>query len=170
MLLNILLSGLSLYIDEIIGDQQCGFWRNRSTTDQIFCIRQILKKAYDSVRREVLYNILIEFGVPMKVVGLIKMCLNETYSNTTYQEYSCLLKVNCNIPTKPNTEVKRVALFPNQILVGSATEIFFATLNPSKNEWKVRQTSYDCFLSCPCQFITYYKSSHSTLYHLCERQ
>jgi hypothetical protein len=32
------------------------------------------------VRREVLYNILIEFGVPMKAVRLIKMCLNDTYS------------------------------------------------------------------------------------------
>jgi hypothetical protein len=32
------------------------------------------------VRREVLYNILIEFGVPMKLVRLMKMCLNETYS------------------------------------------------------------------------------------------
>jgi hypothetical protein len=38
------------------------------------------KKAYDSVRREVLYHILIEFGVPMKLVRLIKMYLNETYS------------------------------------------------------------------------------------------
>jgi hypothetical protein len=38
------------------------------------------KKAYDSVRREVLYNILIEFVVPLKLVRLIKMCLNETYS------------------------------------------------------------------------------------------
>jgi hypothetical protein len=27
-----------------------------------------------------LYNILIEFGVLRKLVGLIKMCLNETYS------------------------------------------------------------------------------------------
>jgi sorting nexin-29 len=66
-------------------------------SDQIFYIRQILekkwehsetvyqlfidfKKAYDSVRRKVLYSIFIEFGVPVKLVSLIKICLNETYS------------------------------------------------------------------------------------------
>ena len=38
------------------------------------------KKAYVSVRREVLYNILIEFGIPKKLVRVIKMCLTETYS------------------------------------------------------------------------------------------
>jgi len=38
------------------------------------------KKAYVSVRREVLYNILIEFGILKKLVRLIKMCLTETYS------------------------------------------------------------------------------------------
>jgi hypothetical protein len=31
------------------------------------------------VWREALYNILIEFGIPRKLVGLIKICLNETY-------------------------------------------------------------------------------------------
>ncbi|KAJ4439353.1 hypothetical protein ANN_07475 [Periplaneta americana] len=36
--------------------------------------------AYDSVKREVLYDILIEFGIPKKLVRLIKMCLSETYS------------------------------------------------------------------------------------------
>jgi hypothetical protein len=36
------------------------------------------KKAYDSVRKELLYNILIELGIPMKLARLIKMCLNET--------------------------------------------------------------------------------------------
>ena len=36
------------------------------------------KKAYDSIRK-VLYNILIECGIPMKLVRLIKMCLNEIY-------------------------------------------------------------------------------------------
>jgi len=38
------------------------------------------KKAYDSIRREVLQYILIAFSIPMKLVRLIKMCLNETCS------------------------------------------------------------------------------------------
>jgi hypothetical protein len=39
------------------------------------------------VRREVLYNILIEFGVPMKLVRLIKMRLNEAYSKVHTNEH-----------------------------------------------------------------------------------
>jgi hypothetical protein len=39
----------------------------------------MLGKAYDSVSREVLYNILILFGIPTKMVTLIKMYLTETY-------------------------------------------------------------------------------------------
>ena len=71
ILSNILLSRLTPYAKEIIGVNQCGFRRNRSTIDHIFRIRQILenkweynkdvnqlfivfKKAYDSGRREYL--------------------------------------------------------------------------------------------------------------------
>jgi hypothetical protein len=97
-ILSIILLAMSTpYINEVTGDHQCGFRRNRSTTDQISYIRQILekkweyngtvhqqlidfKKAYDSVKREVLYNILFEISIPKKLVRLIKMCLNETYS------------------------------------------------------------------------------------------
>jgi len=95
ILSNIPLSRLTPYADDIIGVHQCGYRRNRSTTDHVFCIRQILEKkceyneavhqlfidftkAYYSVRKEVLYNILIEFDIPMTLVRLIKMCLNET--------------------------------------------------------------------------------------------
>jgi len=87
---NILLSRLIPYSEEIIECHQCVFQRNMSTTVHIFCIRQILekkweyneavhqlfidfKKAYNSVRREVQYNILSEFGIPMKLVRLIKV-------------------------------------------------------------------------------------------------
>jgi hypothetical protein len=76
---SILLSRLSPYIDEIIENHQCRFRRNSSTINQIFCIHDMLeksdtvhqlfadfKKTYNSLRREVLYNILIEFGVPIE--------------------------------------------------------------------------------------------------------
>jgi hypothetical protein len=33
-------------------------------------------------------NILIEFGVPLKLVGLIKMCLNERYSKVRIGKHS----------------------------------------------------------------------------------
>src|SRR5215475_1726679 len=52
-------------------------WEYNESVHQLFID---FKKAYDSVRREALYNILIEFGIPKKLVRLIKMCLTETYS------------------------------------------------------------------------------------------
>jgi hypothetical protein len=33
------------------------------------------------------YNILIEFGIPMKLVNRIKMCLNETYCRVRVGKY-----------------------------------------------------------------------------------
>ena len=67
ILSNILFSRLTAYAEEIIGEHQCSFRRNRSTTERILCLRQTLekkweyneamhqlftnfKKAYDSIR------------------------------------------------------------------------------------------------------------------------
>jgi hypothetical protein len=55
-------------------------WACSETVHQLFI--DFTKKAYDSVRKEVLYNILIEFELPMKLVGLIKMCVTGTYSKS----------------------------------------------------------------------------------------
>jgi hypothetical protein len=46
-------------------------------------VRQLsidFQKDCDSVRREILINIIIQFGIHMELVRLIKMCLNEIYS------------------------------------------------------------------------------------------
>ena len=52
-------------------------WKYSEAVHQL-CIG--FKKAYDSVRRVVLCNNLIAFGIHMKLIRLIKMCLNEIYS------------------------------------------------------------------------------------------
>ena len=93
--------------------------RKRSTTDHVFCIRQILekkweysealhklfldfKKAYDSVRREVLHNILMEFRVPLKRLRLIKMCLTETCTRVrACKHLSDMFPINPLTPNDP---------------------------------------------------------------------
>jgi hypothetical protein len=52
-------------------------WEYSKTAHQLFMNFQ---KAYDSVRREVFYNILIEFGVIMKLFEPLIMYCGETYS------------------------------------------------------------------------------------------
>jgi hypothetical protein len=49
------------------------------------------REAYDSVRREVLYSVLIVFGIPRKLVVIIEICLSETYST---------VRVGKNLPDK----------------------------------------------------------------------
>ena len=115
ILSNFLLSRLTPYTEEIIGEHQSGFQRNRSAADRTLFIRQILekkweykkavhqlfvdfKRANDSVRREVLYNILTEYGIPMKLVRLIKMCLTETYSRVRVgKNLSYMFSIRCGL-------------------------------------------------------------------------
>ncbi|KAL4096954.1 hypothetical protein QTP88_021820 [Uroleucon formosanum] len=81
--------------EELLGDYQCGFRQNRSTTDQIFNLRQIFqkaweydknlcvlfvdfKKAYDSIHRPSLINIMKEFSFPKKLINLVEATLKYT--------------------------------------------------------------------------------------------
>jgi Reverse transcriptase (RNA-dependent DNA polymerase). len=78
--------------------------RNRSTVNPIYSIRQILEKkwefnnevcqlfihfekAFDSIKRESLYNILIKIGVPRKLVKIIKICLDDTHNKVRIGNY-----------------------------------------------------------------------------------
>ena len=52
-------------------------WEYNEAVHQLF---MDFKHTCDSVMGAVFCNILIEFGIPMKLVRLIKMCLSEIYS------------------------------------------------------------------------------------------
>jgi hypothetical protein len=88
ILFNILLSSLTPYADSDTTGQLLiiyyafiiylrNKWKNNDAVYQFFID---FKKTYDSVRIEALCNILTEYGIPMKLVWLTKMCLNKTYS------------------------------------------------------------------------------------------
>jgi hypothetical protein len=138
MLSNILLSRLIPYADEIIGEHQCGFRRNRSTTDQIFYIRQILekkweyngtvhqllidfKKDYDSVRREELYNILIVFGMHRKLVGLgttltDQNCIHEEINSRVNSGNACYHSVQSLLSSRLLSRNVKVKIYKTIIL------------------------------------------------------
>ena len=90
---NILYQRLHPYMESTVGEYQSGFRVGRSTTDQLFNIRQILEKckeyniethhlfvdfkaAYDSVIRNKLWRLMEEFGIPNKLISLTKLTLN----------------------------------------------------------------------------------------------
>jgi hypothetical protein len=59
-------------------------WEYNETVRQLFTD---FKEIYCSISKEVFCNILTEFGVTMKLVRLIKMYLNETYSKIRIGKY-----------------------------------------------------------------------------------
>jgi hypothetical protein len=73
-------------VAQTIGDHQCGLHATDTShsseirkkcryNERVHKTFEDLKKTYDSARREVLYNIRIEFGVSMKLVRVLKICL-----------------------------------------------------------------------------------------------
>jgi hypothetical protein len=92
---NSLLSRLKPYADEIIGNHQCGFQCNRTTTDQIFYIRQILEKKweYNGTVHQLFINlegvlngytyILVTFWLQTDTLPLGTTNVSETFYNMT---------------------------------------------------------------------------------------
>ena len=86
---------LSPLANRFVGSYQAGFVKGRSTTDQIFTLRQILQKcrewqvpthhlfidfntAYDTIDRGELWKIVHEHNFPKKLTRLIKATVNST--------------------------------------------------------------------------------------------
>jgi sorting nexin-29 len=89
ILTTVINNRLKRYTEYIIGEYQEGFRSGKSTTDQIFTVKNILEKAwehnveihqifvdfqreYDSIRRDKLYAIMAFFGIPNKLIKLRK--------------------------------------------------------------------------------------------------
>ena len=57
-------------VDTILRKEQSGFRRNRSCTDNIFCLRKIIEQSL--VHRITLWKIMEAYGIPRKIIGIIR--------------------------------------------------------------------------------------------------
>ena len=98
ILSRIILERLKYALDDKLRQEQAGFRRNKSCTDQIATLRIIIEqslewqsalylnfidfeKAFDSVDREVIWKLLRYYGVPLKIIHLIQ----QLYENAACQ-------------------------------------------------------------------------------------
>jgi sorting nexin-29 len=92
---NMLNERLKKITEKLLGDYQCGFRKNGSTTDQIFTIRQMIEKHYEhnqdlhmlfldfkqtfgSIDRHKLYQAMEDVKIPYKLIRLVKMTMKDT--------------------------------------------------------------------------------------------
>ena len=95
LLASIILHRLLEVRESSTREQQAGFRPGRGCIDHIFTLRQVLeqrhmykqptisifldfKGAFDSVDRKVLFNVLVQHGVPMKFVNIIRSMYSQT--------------------------------------------------------------------------------------------
>ena len=83
--------------EEILSEAQAGFRRNRNTIDQIFTLGQLaekyeefgkelyvcyidFRKAFDSIWRKGLWNVMRHLGYPEKIVKILENAYKDTFS------------------------------------------------------------------------------------------
>ena len=89
VLAKVIQQRLQTVVEEEVADSQCGFRCNCGCNDMIFCVRQLiekavehntkafllfvdLRKAYDSVPREAMWMILSKYGIPERLISIIR--------------------------------------------------------------------------------------------------
>ena len=87
-------------VDRVLREEQCGFRKSRGCADQLFALRQIIEKsmafqldisfcfidfraAFDSVDRDQMYQIMKHYGLPQKVINIIR---------NSYDGFKCRVK------------------------------------------------------------------------------
>lgn len=93
---KVIIQRITKAVDDVLRNEQAGFRKGRRCADQIFTLRNILEqcsewnrqlyvnfidyeKAFDSIHRDSLWQILRAYGIPQRIVNIIK-CF---YSNFT---------------------------------------------------------------------------------------
>ena len=90
VLTRVILNRMKVAVDEVLRDEQAGFRKDRSCIDQIATLRIIVEqtiewssplyllfvdfeKAFDSVDREAMLRILRHYGIPDKIINMLKV-------------------------------------------------------------------------------------------------
>ena len=112
---RIILERMKDMVDPMLRDQQAGFRQNRSCLDQIATLRIILEqslewnsslyvnfvdyeKAFDSVDRKTLWKLLRHYGVPTKLVNLIKNSYDGTGCRVIHGgQFTCRFEVKTGV-------------------------------------------------------------------------
>ena len=106
---RILLGRIDKALDSKLREAQAGFRRGRGCVDQIFALRNIIeqclewktplfinfidfRKAFDSVHRESLWKILATYGLPAKIISLIR---------AFYTNFECSVVLDNNTVSDP---------------------------------------------------------------------
>ena len=92
---RIIIKRIAKEVDRLLREEQAGFRAGRSTTEQIFILRNIVEqaiewnsnlylcfidfeKAFDSVHRDTLWKIMKSYRIPSKLIRIIKAMYNES--------------------------------------------------------------------------------------------
>ena len=98
---KIIIRRIVLGVDTKLREEQAGFRAGRGTTEQIFVLRNILEqaiewnsnlylcfidfeKAFDSVHRETLWKIMKSYGIPEKLIQMVKIMYEDSVCAVIY--------------------------------------------------------------------------------------